>query len=120
MISPFGRMYLRPGDLWTDFQIKKKIVSNTLGRPTSSFKVTGNISGILAETSRDDSDRTKHRWNQEQHALTHTLVVRGKASVKKGDYLVLEDRVFLVLMHEDVGNLGASSIVYLEERNDLK
>ncbi len=120
MISPFDRMYLRPGELWTDFEIRKKVTKNISGRPVSSFEISGSVSGIIAETSRDDADRTKHRWDQEQHALTHTLVVHGIAPVNKGDYLVAKNKVFLVLTHEDVGNLGASGIVYLEERNDLK
>lgn len=120
MMNPFGLMYLHPGNLWTDFLVKRKRTSNVGGHAVSDFTECGELAGILAEASENDSDRMKHRWDQEQHSLTHTLVTRGMTDLRKGDYLVTEKRVFLVLSHEDVGNLGASGIIYLEERNDLK
>lgn len=121
MISPFGLMYLRPGNLWTDFVIKRKKVKNITGRaPVSEFAESGVLSGILAEASADDTDLSQRMWDQEQHSLTHTLVIRGSADIRKGDYLISKGRTFLVLLYSDIGNLGASGIVYLEERNDLK
>ena len=120
MISPFGLMYLRPGNLWTDFVIKRKTVHNANGHPVSEFEEKGKVSGILAEASSNESDRMKHRWDQEQHSLTHTLVIRDSADVKQGDYLTTAGRTFLVLLCEDPGNLGATGLIYLEERNDLK
>ena len=84
------------------------------------FNEKGEISGILAEASTHESDRMKHRWDQEQHSLTHTLVIRDSANVKQGDYLTTAGRTFLVLLCEDPGNLGATGLIYLEERNDLK
>lgn len=65
-------------------------------------------------------ERMKHRWDQEQHSLTHTLVIRDSADVKQGDYLTTAGRTFLILLSEDPGNLGATGLIYLEERNDLK
>lgn len=43
-----------------------------------------------------------------------------KKNVKQGDYLTTAGRTFLVLLCEDPGNLGATGLIYLEERNDLK
>ena len=120
MISPFGLMYLRPGNLWTDFVVRRKSIRNILGHPVSDFEAKGEISGILAEASTHESDRMKHRWDQEQHSLTHTLVIRDSAHVKQGDYLTTAGRTFLVLLCEDPGNLGATGLIYLEEWNDLK
>ena len=85
MISPFGLMYLRPGSLWTDFVVRRKSIRNILGHPVSDFEAKGEISGILAEASTHESERMKHRWDQEQHSLTHTLVIRDSANVKQGD-----------------------------------
>lgn len=120
MINPFGLMYLRPGNLWTDFRINRKKVSNVKGHPVQTFEDHGMLTGILSEASQNDSDMTMHRWDQDQHSLTHTLILRGTSDLKKGDYLTSDNRVFLVLLHDNIGNLGASEIVYLEERNDLK
>lgn len=120
MISPFGLMYLRPGNLWTDFVIKRKTIHNIRGHPVTEFEERGVISGILAEASTHESDRMKHRWDQEQHSLTHTLVIRDSTDIKQGDYLSTSGRTFLVLLIEDIGNLGATGMIYLEERNDLK
>lgn len=64
MISPFGLMYLRPGNLWTDFVVRRKSIRNILGHPVSDFEAKGEISGILAEASTHESDRMKHRWDQ--------------------------------------------------------
>ena len=120
MISPFGLMYLRPGNLWTDFVIKRKTVHNANGHPVAEFEENGKVSGILAEASTHESDRMKHRWNQEQHSLTHTLIIRDSTDVKQGDYLATAGRTFLVLLFENPGNLGATGLISLEEWNDLK
>lgn len=120
MISLFGLMYLRPGNLWTDFTVKRKTVKNIGGHPISQFDEKGTISGILAEASDNENERMKHRWDQDQHSLTHTLVLRGTSDIRQSDYLVSKGRTFLVILVEDIGNLGATGILYLEERNDLK
>ena len=43
MISPFGLMHLRPGNLWTDFVIKRKTVHNANGHPVSEFEEKGKV-----------------------------------------------------------------------------
>lgn len=113
-------MYLRPGNVWMDFLIKRKVVKNDKGYAVDSTEEAGTLTGILGEASANDADRTRHRWDQDQHSLTHTLVLREKAEIHRGDWLILGDRVFLVLLYEDIGNLGAAGLVYLEERNDVK
>ena len=120
MITPFGLMYLRPGNLWTEFEVKRSVTRNENGFPVTETVGLGRLFGILAEASTNDSDRTKNRWDQEQHSLTHTLVIRGKADVCKGDHLISQEKGFLVLLYEDIGALGASGLIYLEERNDIK
>lgn len=113
-------MYLRPGNLWTDFEVRRSVSRNENGFAVTEYVACGVLSGILAEASATDADRTRHRWNQEQHSLTHTLVIRGRADVQKGDQLIAQERGFLVLLCDDIGNLGASGLIYLEERNDIR
>lgn len=121
MISPFGSMYLRPGNLWKDLQVRTMQTEWSGCHTTDNYVDTGgHITGILAAADSKLSDRMRHRWDQDQHSLTHTLIVRGRAELKKGDMLILDERAFLVLIVDDVGALGASGIVYLEERNDIR
>lgn len=123
MISnPSKMMYLRPGNLYKDFIVKKKVakISDT-GTPIEVFEDTGNlIKGILAEADSNISERKKHLYDQDKHSLTHTIVSRGSAEAKKGDALIHNERTFIVLLTEDVGDLGTSTIYYAEERNDVK
>lgn len=120
--SPAEMMYLRPGNLEKEFIVKhsEQKVSDT-GTPFVQYMDTGNlISGVLAEADKNQSDRKKHLWDQEQHSLTHTIICRGKAVAQKGDILAMDNRVFMVLLADDVGGLGVSTIYYAEERNDIK
>lgn len=121
MGNPFGAMYLRPSSLWKDFQIKECCVSMKDGYPVTNYQNNGtHLLGVLADADSNLSDRMKHRWDQDQHSLTHTLVIRGQADVKKGDFLVSDERGFLVLLVDDISGLGTTGLVYLEERNDVK
>ena len=120
MISPFKGMYLRPGNLWKTFCIRRNITDAVGTRPISIKRENGEISGILSEADANQSDRMKHRWDQDQHSLTHTMVVRGEAPLKKGDVLYRENRYFLVLLTDDASYLGGTTLVYLEERKDLR
>lgn len=120
--SPAEMMYLRPGNLLKEFIVKRseQKVSDT-GMPFVQYMDTGNlIRGVLAEADKNQSDRKKHLWDQEQHSLTHTIVCRGEAAAQKGDILAMDNRIFMVLLADDVGGLGVSTIYYAEERNDIK
>lgn len=118
----FGRpMYLRPGNLYKEFDIRRLEVEMVSGFPKESYVDNGErLIGILAEASSNESEKMKHRWDQSQHSLTHTLVTNGKSGVKKGDQLILGERGFLALIVDDVSALGMSDFIYLEERNDVK
>lgn len=123
MISnPSKMMYLRPGNLYKDFIVKKKMAKiSDIGTPIEVFEDTGNlVKGILAEADSNISERKKHLYDQDKHSLTHTIVSRGAAEAKKGDALIHNERTFIVLLTEDVGDLGTSTIYYAEERNDVK
>lgn len=114
-------MYLRPGNLYKDFLVKSNMTEIKGGYSVNKYVETGNhVIGVLAEASSKLSDNMKNRWDQSQHTLTHTLVVRGKSHVKKQDHLILGERGFLVLTIDDISTLGISEIIYLEERNDVK
>lgn len=112
-------MYLRPGNLYKEFQVKR--LENTIaenGFPVRRYKDTGSlINGILAKTNTGER---KHQWAQEQHLLTHTVISRGRPAAKKGDLLVMNDRSFIVLTADDTGGLGEVTLYYVEERNDLR
>lgn len=73
-------MYLRPGNLEKDFIVKRKKtdISDT-GTPYSGYVDTGLlVRGVLADADKNQSDRKKHLWNQDQHSLTHTIVSKGE------------------------------------------
>lgn len=114
-------MYLRPGNLYKDFLVKRmKNDVSEIGLPIKGYTDTGDlISGVLAEADTDDSERKKHLWDQNQHSLTHTIVSEGSPLARKGDLLVMGERMFLVLVVDDAGGLGVATIYYAEERNDL-
>lgn len=114
-------MYLRPGNFFRNFLVKELITEADGGYWSDRHVDTGkHVTGALAEADSNLAERMKHRWDQKQHSLTHTLVTQGKADVKKGDFLILGERGFIVLLVDDVGSLGISSLAYLEERNDVK
>ena len=120
-MNVFSHMFLRPGNLWKEFHILKYTTKNEGGYPVSRWSDTGRtLKGVLAEASSTDADRTKHLWDQDKHSLTHTMVVRGKTDVIKGDMLSLGEGGYYVLVNDDVGALGGTSLLYLEERNDVK
>lgn len=115
-------LYLQPGNLEKDFIVKRKEtkISGT-GTPYSEYISTGKIvSGVLADADKNQSDRKKHLWDQDQHTLTHTIVSFDAPQAKKGDIFVMEDRYFLALLVDDAGALGVATIYYMEERNDLR
>ena len=117
----FGSLYLRPGNLWKTFRVKATKTVNVQGHPVSEYMDTERIVvGILAQADSNVADRTKHLWDQEQHSLTHTLVVKGRPNLKKEDLLTTGETAYLVLLDDDIGSLGVAGLVYLEERNDLK
>ena len=114
-------MYLRPGNLWKEFRRMKNQSANIGGNFEKKYVDTGEIiTGILAQATVNDKEMTQHLWDQSQHSLTHTVVISGACKVKKMDLLVFEDRAYLVLANDMVGNLGVAGIIYLEERNDIK
>lgn len=114
-------MYLRPGNLWKDYHVLRKVTKNVNGYKDDQWVDTGNIiHGVLAEASTADSERTKHLWDQDQHSLTHTMVLRGRSDVLKGWALARDDKAYVVLVNDDVGALGVAGLLYLEERNDVK
>lgn len=117
----YGYMYTRPGNLWQEFEVLREESENHNGYLKNVCKRTGETAGgILSVAGSNDAERTKHLWNQDQHSLTHILSTSGKADVRKGDRLINDEKAFLVLTTDNLGMVGGSSILYLEERNDLK
>ena len=94
---------------------------NVDGYMKNSYEDTGNVvDGILAQATSHEKELTQHLWDQDQHSLTHTLVVSGKCMLNKSDILAYEEKAYLVLAIDNAGDLGVAGIAYLEERNDLK
>ena len=112
-------MYVRPGNLIKEFTIEsnKQVVTST-GRVANRHIGDGTetLKGCFAEAS--DEDRTNH--SQKDHVVTHTIVQAGAPKVKRGDKLVLGERVFYIVDMDDCGSLGISTIYYAEERQDIK
>ncbi len=121
MNQVFGYMFLRPGNLWKDFGILRRTQKNENGHLVSKWEATGDHAhGILTQATNMDVEKNRHRYNQEQNSLTHTIVIRGTKDVRKGDLLTLDEESYLVLCTDDIGALGGVMYAYLEERNDVK
>ena len=120
MIGPYRGMYLRPGNLYKQYTVMRKKPVLEKGHTLTKYEPCGMVSGILAQASALQSDQMKHRWDQDQQSLTHTMVCRGKVDLKKGDTLAYEEHYYLVLLTDNVGALSGTTLVYLEERNDLR
>lgn len=120
--SPVRGMYLRPGNLYKEFMLKEeRTVVSDEGMPIKRYVDTGMVfRGILSQVTTDESAKHIHQWDQDQHSLTHTVVARGRAIAKKGDMIAGDNQLFFVLLVEEVGQLGITTIYYLEERNDVK
>lgn len=118
----FGNFfYLRPGNFWKEFRVLRMQSDNVSGYLTNSYKPDGTvITGILAQATAGEKEKTQHLWDQSQHSLTHTMVVSGACSLKKHDVLSHEEKAYLVLAVDNAGDMGVAAIVYLEERNDIK
>ncbi len=121
---PMTRMFLRPGNLWKTFDVSRNVTTNQMGYPVSEYQKTGEqVTGVISQSDSNTTERTKHLWDQDQHSLSHTLVVRGKHDLRKGDILASTEedpKAYLVLATDDPASLGIAGLVYLEERNDLK
>lgn len=110
-------MYLRPGNLFKEFNIEsnRQTVTST-GRVANRHVGDGTktLKGCLADAT--DEDRENH--SQKDHVVTHTIVQAGSPKAKRTDRLVLGNRVFYIVDIEDAGSLGVSTIYYAEERRD--
>lgn len=112
-------MYVRPGNLFKEFIVESNRQSVTgTGRVVNNHGGDGAVTlkGCLSEASGED--RTNH--SQKEHVVTHTIVQAGKPRAKRGDRLVLGNRVFYIVDIDDAGALGISTIYYAEERRDAK
>lgn len=114
-------MYLRPGNLWKQYRIKRLKASNVNGNLKQEYLDTDEyVTGAVSQAENSAADRLKHLWDQSQHSLTHTMVLQEAYPLRKGDLLTAEERAYLVLATDDPGALGITGLVYLEERNDVK
>ncbi len=121
MMNLFGGMYLRPGNLWKSFRIKRHKVVNQNGYPTESYEDSqDDVKGIISVANNNSNEMLKNLFDQESHSITHQLVAMGKPALKKNDMLIGNEKAYLVLIIDDVGQLGTTGLVYLEERNDIK
>lgn len=120
MMNPiYGHLYTRPGNLIKDFDVYRLVTENRMGYRTDHYeKMENGVRGIIS-VSNEAADRHTHRWDQDQHSLTHILIIRGTADIVKEDVLVCDGVTFLVLSTDDESMIGASGMIYLEERNDL-
>ena len=120
MMNPiYGHLYTRPGNLIKAFDVYRLVTENQLGYRKDHYeKAEEGIKGIIS-VSDEAADRHTHRWDQSQHSLTHILIIRGTADIRKEDVLVCDQTTFLVLSTDDESMIGASGMIYLEERNDL-
>lgn len=116
--------YLRPGQGFKKFTVKKKAKSLTeSGKPISGgYTDIGCVIGILATATQAE----KEQWKQEGHPVTHKIVQQGVQNAAMAtNYLVLsengkKDRYFYVQGISNPGELNHMMRYFVEERKDLK
>lgn len=117
-------MYLRPGQLMKVYDISRETSVNDHGYLRNAYQRTGEqVRGILSQADTNQAERTKHLWDQNQHSLSHTMVVASASDIRKDDIIASTDetdKAYLVLAVDNVAAMGLSTLVYLEERNDIK
>lgn len=94
-------------------------ISDT-GRPMNNKYVETDVSfyGILALTTPEE----RVKWKQDGHDVSHRIVQHtGLYKAKATDILLCEDgRCFYVTAEpRNPGNINATMIYYVEERNDM-
>ena len=121
MLSNF--MYLRNQQYWKTCEVCRWVSENINGYLKQSYRPSGEmVRGIITQSDMNAAERTKHMWDQDKHSLSHTMVTKPAAKLRKNDLLCPTDseKAYLVLACDDVDSLGVSGLVYLEERDDLK
>lgn len=111
-------MYLRPGNLVRAFVLERKTETiEPTGRVRAEYDTenTELIYAVLAQAS----PRETERWQQLQHPITHIMTQRGRSKAREGDRLVHNNRTFYVQGVDDPDEIGAATLYYVEERNDV-
>lgn len=111
--------YFRAGNLLKEFIIEfeqsKKLPTGRVAK-VHSGDGTNTLKGCLADATEED--KANHSIND--HIVTHTIVQSGGPLTKRGDRLILDNRVFYVVDSNNIGSLGIATIYYVEERDDLR
>lgn len=108
-------MYLRPGNLFKDFEILSVDNSIKNGTPVENTVYTGQVlKGCLEAASPDD----KVRWDQPQHPVTHSIVHPGSPRANPGWVLQRDGKTYRINGIDSCGGLGIATIYYVEERGD--
>ncbi len=114
-----GTLYLRPGNLFKDFWVEKRITGKTSrGRKTATFQSEGapHLLAVLAEAKPEEIERFRQ---QNAHPITHTITQRGRPKAGPEDRLVYQGRYFYIQGVDCPGDLGLWTIYYAEERSDV-
>ncbi len=108
-------MYLRPGNLFKEFQIVKVETGILNGVPKEMPVLTGDmVFGCLEEAKPEE----KVRWGEPQHPITHSIVQAGFPKAEPGWFLKREEAAYRIHGIDTCGNLGIATIYYVEERRD--
>lgn len=108
-------MYLRPGNLFQDFQVVQVETVLEAGKPVERVRLTGELlKGCLEEATPEE----KQRWDQPQHPVSHSIVQAGSPKAKPGWVLQRNGASYRVSGVDPCGELGIVTIYYVEERRD--
>jgi SPP1 family predicted phage head-tail adaptor len=108
-------MYLTPGTLNKTFDWQSRTSDkDTRGKPIYSYVDTGQIIGVLANSTPVQ----QLQYNQLDHPVTHQIVVHGAPQAVSGDRLLFNGQRFYVQTTEDLGGLGLWTLYMVQERND--
>ena len=114
MINARG-MYLRPGNLFKDFQVIRVEEEISGGKKVPKSEHTNIlIRGCLEEATPDE----KLRWDQPQHPVTHSIVQAGEPKAKPGWILQKLGVSYRINGVDTCSDLGVAAVYYVEERRD--
>lgn len=109
------RLFLRPGQQLQRYEIyRKSHARDEKGKISAAVEpaIIGALMGSLVKVSQQEAER----WKQQNHLVTHKIVVYGDTEAKTGDVLKRGKEKYYVHGKENRALLGKFFSLYCEYR----
>lgn len=109
------RIFLRPGQQLKRYGVYRKSASrDEKGKISAAVapEAVGSLQGSLVRVSQQEAER----WKQQNHLVTHKIVVYGDTVAKTGDVLQRGTEKYYVHGKENRALLGRFFTIYCEHR----